>query len=116
MTTPDPTTHEIELAAAALAKSEHELLIDLGLALAGPGASRDGDADDLLGRANNFFERNRDELKRRVCGQPVLDKATDAAVDAAAVADLIATLTGQISAYTVAAILIKRGMHWLCGQ
>jgi type IV secretory pathway VirB2 component (pilin) len=30
-------------------------------------------------------------------------------------ADLIASLTGRPVAYTVAAIILKRGLHWLCG-
>jgi len=115
MTRRDHTPDELALAAADIARTEDDLLLDLGLALAGPGAARDGDADDLRGRANNWFDRNRDELKKRLCGHPDLDRLTDAALDTAAVADLIAGTTGKPAAYTVAAIILKRGLHWLCG-
>ena len=110
----DYATDELALAAAAMARTEDDLLLDFGLALAGPGAARDGDADDLRGRANNWFVRNRDELKKRVCGHADLERLTDTAIDTAAVADLVAALTGKAAAYTVAAIILKRGLHWLC--
>jgi len=115
MTHRDYATSELALAAAASARTEDDLLLDLGAALAGPGATRDGDPDDLRGRANNWFDRNRDELKGRLCGHQDLERLTDAALDTAAVADLIAGITGRPTAYTVAAIILKRGLLWLCG-
>lgn len=114
MTHRDYTATELATAAHASARTEDDLLLDLGLALAGPGVTRDGDPDDLRGRADNWFERNRDRLKERVCGHPDLERLTDAAIDTAVVADLIADVTGMASAFTVAAIILKRGMHWLC--
>jgi hypothetical protein len=114
MTNREHTTEELALAAAAVARTENELLLDFGFALAGPGASRDGDADDFRARADNWFDRNRDELKRRLCGQPNLQRLTDAIIDTAAIADLIAPLIGSPSAFTVAAIIVKRGLRWLC--
>ena len=71
-------------------------------ALAGPGVSRDGESDDLRGRADNWFDRNRDELKKRICGNPDLERLTDAVLDTAAVADAVAGITGKPAAYTVA--------------
>src|SRR4051794_17064162 len=115
MTSRDYATGELALAAAASARTGDELLLDLGVALAGPGVTRDGDPDDLRGRANNWFDRHRDELKRRLCGHPDLERLTDAALDTAAVADLLAGITGKPAAYTVAAIILKRGLLWLCG-
>jgi len=116
MTRRDYTADELALAAAASARTEDDLLLDLGAALAGPGVSRDGDPEDLRGRANNWFDRKRDELKDRLCGNPDLDRLTDAALDTAAVADFIADITGRTpTAYTVAAIILKRGLLWLCG-
>lgn len=109
------TPEEIALSTAAMARSENDLLLDLGILLAGPGASRDGDPDDLLGRANNWFDRNRREMAKRLCGHPDLQQLTDGIVDASAVADLIADLTGKTAGYTVAAIILKRGLNWLCG-
>lgn len=114
MTHRDYDPEELALATAAIARTEDELLLDFGLALAGPGAARDGGDEDLRGRANNWFDRNRDELRNRICGQPNLEQLSDTALDLAAVADVIAGLTGKPSAYTVAAILLKRGLHWLC--
>ncbi|MDQ1711478.1 MAG: hypothetical protein QOE45_928 [Frankiaceae bacterium] len=114
MTRRDFATDELALAAAAIARTEDDLLLDFGVALAGPGAARDGDVDDLRGRANNWFDRNRDELKNRLCGHPELERLTDTAIDTAAVADLVAALTGKTAAYTVAAIILKRGLNWLC--
>lgn len=115
MTERDYTADELALAAAAVNRSEDDLLLELGVALAGPGASRDGDPDDLRGRANNWFDRHLHELQQRLCGNAKLDGLTDAAIDVAAIADTIASITGKPSAYTVAAIILKRGTHWLCG-
>jgi hypothetical protein len=114
MTRRDYTADELALAATAAARTEDELVLDFGLALAGPGASRDGDPDDLRGRVNNWFERNRRELTDRLCGHPTLKQLTDATLDTAAIADLIAGMTGTVPAYTVAAILLKRGLDRLC--
>jgi hypothetical protein len=114
MTRRDYTSEELNLAKAAMTRTEDDLLLDFGLTLAGPGASR-GDPDDLRGRANNWFDRNRHELTKRLCGHPDLQRLTDGILDTAAVADLIAGLTGKTAAYTVAAIILKRGLGWVCG-
>jgi hypothetical protein len=114
---PGPTysTEELSLAAAALSRTEEDLLLDFGTALAGPGAGRDGDFEDLRRRALNWLDRHHNDLKQRLCGSPDLPAFTDGAVDVAAIADLIATLLNKPAAYTVAAIILKRGLHTLCG-
>jgi hypothetical protein len=111
----DFSDDELALAAAALSRTEEDLLLDFGIALAGPGAGRDGDLDDLRRRARNWFDRHHNDLKQRLCGNPDLPTLTDGAIDVAAIADLIASLLNKPAAYTVAAIILKRGLHTLCG-
>ncbi|HEY6794654.1 MAG TPA: hypothetical protein VI248_08220 [Kineosporiaceae bacterium] len=47
-------------------------------------------------------------------GHPDLQSLGDDAADIAAIADLLATLVNKPAAYTVAAILLKRGLQTLC--
>ncbi len=108
------TDDELTLAHEKLTRSEDDLLLDLGTALAGPGAGRDGNLDDLRARAHNWFERHHTDLKQRLCGNPDLQTLTDSATDIAAIADLLATLVNKPATYTVAAIILKRGLHTLC--
>lgn len=111
---PAYTPDELALAATALARTEEDLLLDFGKALAGPGAERDGDPGDLRRRALNWLERHHNDLKQRLCGNPDLPALPDGAIDVAAVADLIASLLNKPAAYTVAAIILKRGLRALC--
>jgi hypothetical protein len=108
------TADELALAHAALTRGEDDLLMDFGTALAGPGAGRDGNLDDLRGRARNWFERHHTDLRQRLCGNPDLQTLTDGATDIAAIADVLAALVNKPAAYTVAAIILKRGLHTLC--
>jgi len=105
---------DLALAAAVLSRTEDDLLLDFGTSLAGPGAGRDGGPDDLRGRARNWFDRHHQDLKQRLCGTPGLDELGDSATDIAAIADLLAALVNKPAAYTVAAIVLKRGLRTLC--
>ncbi len=106
---------DLRPAQEAMARTEEELLADFGVALAGGSdLTRDGNLEDLRDRARDWFDRNLEELKKRICGQPALDNLTDGATDVAAVADLLAGMMDKLPVYTVAAILLKRGIHTLC--
>lgn len=103
------------LATEAMSRTEGELLLELGAALTGPDATYKGDRiDDFRDRAVNWLARNREQMKDLVCDNPRLDSLTGDATDAAVVADLLSTLLNKPAVYSAAAIVLKRGLHFLC--
>lgn len=108
------TDSKIVLSEAAAGRSEDDLLADLGLVLAGgPDASRDGSLEEFRDRAENWIDRHRQALKERLC-KPDRDKYETAALEISAVADAISGLLNGPAIYTLAAILVKRGLDQLC--
>ncbi len=101
------------LADAAFRASEDELLVALGEALAG-GEARDLQPRDLRARAEAWLRRNHERLRTAICGHPDLPELEDSVMDVAAIADLLAASLDRPTAFTVAAILIKRGIRLLC--
>jgi len=112
MTPFDPD--DLAAAQTAAGLTEDQLLLDLGRALAGPGADRDRGTGDLQGDARNWFDRNRDSLRALLCGRPDLHALTDNATDIATIADVLAGTYNKPTVFTIAAILLKRGIHRLC--
>lgn len=102
-----------QAAIRAASATEEELLLQLGVLLS-PDATRDGDPTDLRGRAQDWLDRERGALRELLCGSPLVQSLQDNATDIAALADIIATATGKPPLYTVAAIILKRGLGWLC--
>ena len=112
--TSESSDDDLNFAVAALSKSEDDLLLDFGMLLAGPGERRDGDHDDFRSRAQNWLHRNHADLRRLICGNVDVKKLSSTAVDLAALADLVAAVVSKPAAFTVAAILLKRGLENLC--
>lgn len=96
-----------------LAATDDELMASLGEMLGG-GASRDTDPKSSRARAEAWLRRNHERLRSAVCGRLDSHEFGDAVVDIAAVADLFATMLSKPMAFTVAAILLKRGIQTLC--
>lgn len=110
-----PTAHQLLLAQTALSRTEDELLTELGIALAGgPELTRDGDLDDFRARARYWLARNMTTIKQRICGNPALDSLIDEATEVAAIADLLTGIADGPQGFTVAALLLKRGLTTLC--
>lgn len=110
-----PTTNQLLLAQDALARSEDELLTELGIALAGgPELTRDGDLEDFRDRARSWLARNMMAIKQRICGNQGLENMLDQATEVAAIADLLIGIADGPQGFTVAALLLKRGLTTIC--
>ncbi len=98
--------------------SEEQLLLELGsLLVDDPDAAlRSGQQLDLVGRANNWMDRNLDGLRDKICGNhEAFANNKELTVEIATVADLVVTLAFGVPAATVvAAILVHRGLDQLC--
>ncbi len=93
--------------------TEDDLLLELGQQLV-PDPNRDNDPTDLKNRARDWLNRERRALAELLCGNPAVKHLHNNAADIAVLADMIATATGRPPVYTVAAIILKRGLDWLC--
>ena len=101
------------LAESSYEATEAELLVSLGAALVGS-LTRDMEPHDLRARAEAWLRRNHARLRDMVCGHPALADLTDSFVDVATLADILAAQISKPTAFTVAAILLKRGLHTWC--
>lgn len=101
------------LAKSAFESSEGELLLALGMTLGG-GDARDTEPQDLRSRAEAWLRRHNERLRAAICGQPGVHELENSITDVAAVADLLATQLNKPTAFTVAAILLKRGIRAWC--
>ncbi|MBK8463297.1 MAG: hypothetical protein IPL36_09745 [Nigerium sp.] len=109
----DMSSTDRALAESAYEATEDELLISLGAALAGSQA-RDEDPQNLSARAEAWFRRNHERLRSTVCGHPALADLTDSFLDVAALADILSAHLNRPTAFTVAAIILKRGVNTWC--
>jgi hypothetical protein len=69
--------------------------------------------------ARSWMEAQRDRLRSAVCGSAQIEVLRQSASDerietAAAVADLVAAVTGKLPAATVAMLLVRTGLDSLC--
>lgn len=109
----DISSTDRALAESAYQATEDDLLIALGALLAGSQA-RDAESQDLRARAEAWLRRNHERLRSAVCGHPALAELTDSFVDVATLADILTAQLSKPTAFTVAAILLKRGLHAWC--
>lgn len=109
----DMSSTDRALAESAYRATEDELLLSLGAILAG-GLARDTEAQDLRARAEAWLRRNHARLRDTVCGHPALADLTDSFVDVATLADILTAYVSKPTAFTVAAILLKRGIRTWC--
>ena len=98
---------------------EHELLERFGIQLTGgePRPLRDGEAEESRRRAENWLQRNHPALVEGLCGAPAIQAARgDGFLEFTAVVDFLTTeFLNLPAALTIAAIIVKRGITWLCG-
>lgn len=95
-----------------------ELEVELSHLLDGRGLGPIGSPDPGAGRA--WIERNVEALRNMVCSDPtvvaVVDPADNSLAEAAAVADCLAATFGWPVGATIAAIIVKRGLHAFCSR
>lgn len=78
------------------------------------------DPDRKRSIARAWMDAQRERLRLMICRDPgvtaLRETATDARIElAAAVADLVASVTGKMPAATVAVLLVRAGLDDLCG-
>jgi len=98
---------------AVVGSTEDQLLESLGEMLGG-GAVRDTDPQGARARAEAWLRRNHERLRDAVCGRFNEHAFQDSVADIAAIADVLAASFNKPTAFTVAAILLKRGLQTFC--
>lgn len=102
-----------------LSLDEDELLEVLGDSLLGSSVGFGSeDVERKLRFARSWLERKRGEFRSRICGEIFAEiqsrETLDAVMDAAVVADALASVLGHQTANVVAVILLRRGIGALC--
>lgn len=102
-------------------KSMDELYLQLGKELqSGVLGSHEKSGEDNIDFAKDWLYRKKFELQKRICGSLVVDyyfssnKTQNRIMLAAAVSDLIASMTKTPAALTVSVLLIKEGLETYC--
>jgi hypothetical protein len=104
-----------------LESSEKDLFIKVGAALlADSMAGRPPLEHDLELTGRNWFAQHLNEFRHAICGNHHVKiylegkSNADRAQLVAAIVDLIATVTGNVPAATVAVLLLNQGLEKLC--
>jgi hypothetical protein len=99
---------------------EPELLALLGAALVGEGIGfSPEDPEERRRFAERWLAQRMDRIRERVCSdqtRTLLQRDVgDRMLEAATVADAVATLGNKPAVHVLAVLLLKRGVHELCG-
>ena len=96
---------------------DNELFARLGaLSVGAETINRSGDDTDLIGRGQNWLERNLAKLRDQICDNDQIDKVRgDKALEIATIAEIIGTWAfGSSGALIIATILTRQGLDQLC--
>lgn len=82
---------------------------------------RPRDLAQLVRMGRDWFDEHADKLRDLVCHAPVVvaaraEASVAAMIDAATLADLIASHFGRLPASVAAVIIVRRGLDWLCRE
>lgn len=103
------------------ALSDDELWDQLGSDLLGAKRAARVSRSDRIKHAREWFDENRERFRESLCADPaavaLMNPSGETTADEAAViADLLLALVGDAPpVITVAVIIARRGIRWLCG-